>query len=276
MNKRALFSDNGTLSDFSRAVDDYKVGTKVVPVIASEDAIYIGSRLPFNHLFFKLKTPNTATSALNAKYWDGNSWQSFVEMIDETDGFKQSGFVNFTPDRNKPWLMSSTNYGGQTIPELSSVVIYDLYWIKFTFTVDLDLTTELQWIGNLFSSDADLGGEYPDFVRPNVKTAFEAGKTTWEEQHAIAARILIDDLVNKDVIDDSAQILNRSDYTLAAVHKVAEIIANAFGDDYADQKKAAREEYSQRMKKRVQRVDVNKNGSEEVVERVNSTGWIGR
>jgi hypothetical protein len=159
---------------------------------------------------------------------------------------------------------------------LESLVIYDLYWIKFTFSSDIDPVTELQWIGNLFSNDSDLGGEYPDFVRTNVKTAFEVGKTTWEEQHVIAAKVLIDDLINSATIDDSAQILNRSDYTLAAVHKVAEIICNAFGDDYANVKKAAREEYSTRMKKRVQRVDVNKNGAEEPFERVNSTGWIGR
>lgn len=276
MNKRVLFSDNGTIRDLSSNMDEYRGSSEIIPLVAAEDFIYIGSRLPFTHLFFKLTAFNILASTMTAKYWNGESWVDFVEFKDETSGLTQNGFVNFTPNRNYKWQMSSTNDSGQAITGLETVTIYDLHWIRLSFSADLSLTTSLKWIGNLFSNDYDLGGEYPDLVRTNVKTAFESGKTSWEEQHVIAARILIDDLVKKGIVDDGSQVLNRSDYTLAAVHKTAEIICNSFGDDYTDQKKAAREEYSQRMNKRIHKVDGNKNGTEEISERVNTTGWISR
>jgi hypothetical protein len=276
MNKRVLFSNNGSIEDFSTAMEEYKNGSKVLPFVAAEDFIYIGSRLPFNHIYFKLKVPNLIASTMTAKYWDGSAWVDFVDTIEETNGFTESGFVTFVPNRDKPWKMSSTNYSSESVDGLESVTIYDMYWVRLEFSADLSSTTELQFVGSLFCNDDDLAGEYPDFARNNVKAAYEAGKTSWEEQAVIASKILIDDLIKKGVIDDGNQILNRSDYTLSCVHKLAEIICNAFGDDYADQKKAAREEYNQRLSKRIHKVDVNKSGREEPFERVHSTGWFGR
>lgn len=276
MNKRVLFSDNGTLTDISSAMDEYRNGSKVIPFVAAEDFIYIGSRLPFNHLFFKLNALNTLPATMTAKYWDRSSWVDFVELNDETSGFTQNGFVSFVPNRDRPWQMCSTNYGGQTVQGIDTVTIYDLYWIRIGFSSDLDLTTELQWIGNMFSNDYDLSGEYPDLVKTNFKAGFESGKTSWEEQHAIAARILIDDMIKKGIIDDGGQVLNKADYTLSAVHKVAEIAYRGMGDDYVDQMKASREEYNQRLTKRIHKIDVNKSGGEDVVERKNTTGWLSR
>lgn len=289
MNKRVLFSDNGTLKDFSVAMDEYKGSGKAFPYTTGEDFLFIGSRLPFNHTYFKLNKVNTVDCQMTAQYWNGSEWVNFVEMNDETNGFKQSGFLTFVPNRDKPWMMSSTNYSGQIVDGLDSITIYDLYWIRISFDQTfigpeiLPVTVpsvfddvDMQWIGNIFSNDYDLAGEYPEFVRQSVMTAFASGKTSWEEQHVIAGKVLIDDLIKKSSIDDGSQIIQKSDYTLASVHKVAEIIANAFGDDYIDQKKSSREEYSQRMNKRINRVDTNKNGREDVAERTTTTGWFGR
>lgn len=288
MNKRVLFSNNGTIEDFSTAMDEYRSPSKVINFKSATDALYIGSRLPFNHTFFKLETPNTADCKLTAQYWTGTGWTTFVETIDETNGFKNSGYLTFVPDRNQPWMMSSTNYGGQKVQGLETQNIYDLYWIKITFNADFvgpqvpesDPATyqdvKLQWLGYMFSNDYDIAGESPDFVRPNVMKAFESGKTSWEEQHSIAAKLLVADMVSKNIVDDGAQILNRGDYTLAATSKVCELICAGLGDDYVDDKKAYRDEYKTRLSLRIHKVDKNKNGSEEVVERYNTTGWFSR
>lgn len=226
---------------------------------------------------------------MTSEYWDGKQWQSFVEVQDDTLGFTQSGYLTFTPNRDKPWQMSNTNYGNQTVTGLETLNVYDLYWVRISFSQnfrgqEVDPETDpityedvsLQWIGNLFSNDYDLEGEYPDFVRDNVMNAFSSGKTDWIEQAVIAGRMIVDNLCNRAVIDDPNQVLNREDYRLASVHKVAEIICNAFGDDYVDQKKMAREEYNARMNRRIQKVDVNRTGREELPERYNSMGWISR
>lgn len=278
MNKRIFFSDNGTLIDCSTFLEEFRPSlTKVIPFVSAQDKIFIGSRLPFNHLFVKLKTANTLPSNMDVEYWDGTSWVSVVELSDETLGFTQNGFVYFTPNRERSWKLSNTNYSSEKVTGLESVCVYDMYWLRIGFSADLDLTTELQFVGNKFSDDYDLQGEFPELGKTSVMNAFKAGTTSFEEQHIIAAGRLVEDLVNKGVIDDGSQILNRDDYKSASIMKVAEIIFNAFGDDYKDDKAAARKEYETRLgNKRIHKVDMNKNGGEDVQERTNTTGWMSR
>jgi hypothetical protein len=278
MNKRIFFSDNSTLIDFSTALDDYRPSnTKVIPFVATEDKIFIGSRLPFNHLFVKLKSKNTLPSNMDVEYWDGNAWVSVVELSDQTLGFTQDGFVYFTPDRQNPWKLSNTNYSSEIVSGLQTVCVYDMYWLRIGFSADLDLTTELQYIGNKFSDDYDLQGEFPDLGKTSVMNAFKAGTTSFEEQHIIATNRVIEDLINKGIIDDGAQILRGEDYKSACVMKVAEIIFNSFGDDYKDDKLSARKEYETRLgNKRIHVIDQNKNGGEDVLERTHTTGWFSR
>lgn len=272
MNKRVIFSDNGTLTDLSTVVNKYSSASAVLPLAAAEDAIYIGSRLPFNHLYFKLSTPSVAVSTMTVQYCASN-WTNVVELIDETDGFTKSGFITFVPNRNAGWSMKTTT---KEVSELNSVEIYDLYWLKITFSADLDLTTALAWCGNLFNDDLDLGAEYPDLLKSGLMTAFQAGKTSWEEQNVRAGEILINDMISKNIIDDSDQILVKDDYKNAAVCKVAEIVYGAFGDDFVDQKARARAEYDKRLTKRVHIIDTNATGAEEVAERRATTGWMRR
>jgi hypothetical protein len=275
VNNRILYSNNGTIEDFSVALSSYSQGSKTFTYVAGEDYLYIGSRLPFNHIYFKFSAPSSNSVSMNVEYYDGNAWVSAVEVIDETSGFTQSGFVQFTPDRQTGWQQRSTNYGGETVEGLESVNIYDLYWTRMSFSGNLTAAT-ITWVGNLFSNDSDLGTEYPDLVRPNTLTSFKAGKTNWEEQHVRAAQILVDDLVNKGIVCGAGQILDWREFTNASIHKVAEIAFNAFGDDYVDNTIAARKEYNERLSKRFYRVDKNNNAVEERVEMHRPVGYFTR
>lgn len=272
MNKRILFSNNGTIQDLSSVVNRYSPEAEVVDFVAAQDAIYIGSRLPFNHLFFKLSTLNILSSTMTLQY-HSNEWSSVVELIDETEGFTKSGFVTFTPNRNAAWSMRSNS---SEIADLASTAIYDLYWLKITFSANLSLTTAISYVGNLFSDDYDLGAEFPNLVKPSVMNGFKAGKISWEEQHVKAAELLISDLISKSIIDDRNQILVRDDYKNASVCKVAEIICGAFGDDYVEDKKMARNEYQNRLALRIHKVDKNADATENIGERKMSTGWLSR
>jgi hypothetical protein len=276
MQNRVVFSDNGTLEDISNYLANYRSGSKNIQLVAAQDAIYIGSRLPFNHFYVKLSTANTNASIMTVSYWEGDEWEEAVDIQDETAGFTSSGFVTFTPEPDVGWYRESTNYAGNEIEGLEDVKIYDLYWVKLTFSANFSAGTTIAWIGNLFSNDDDLAAEYPDLSRPNVMDSFEAGKTDWEEQHVKAAGIIIQDLIDANVIVDKGQILNRRDYIDASVMKTAEIIFRAFGDDYRDDMKEARDEYKSRIHKKIHRVDKNKNGQEDVQERFNTVGWLKR
>lgn len=280
MNNRILFSNDGAIEDFSVALNNYQTGTKAFPYVEGEDYLFIGSRLPFNHIYFKLSNPNVVSANMSVEYWDGTRWIETVEVIDETQGFTQSGFVQFTPDRTYGWGMDSTNYRGETVEGLETVNIYDLYWVRISFDASLeDVDSEapiISWCGNLFSDDLDLGVEYPDLVRPETISSFKTGKIDWQEQHVRAAQVMIQDLINRRLICGPGQILDWREFTNVAIHKTAEIIFNAFGDDYTDNTVTARKEYNERISKRLARIDLNGDATETDGDRYNPAGYFTR
>lgn len=276
MNKRIFYSDNGILRDLSVNLNKYDSIESEFDYISGEDYIYIGSRLPFNSLYFKVIAPNEMPANMYVEVWDGENWEFVNELIDETGAFQKSGYITFVPDRDTGWNMEDTNSGGNIITGLDSLKIYDKYWMRISFDADLSSSVSLSWVGHLFADDADLGSEYPDLVKTSVKAAFKAGKTDWEEQLVRASEIVIEDLMINRVILDSSQILDRYDYRSATIQKAAEIIFNAFGDDFVDQKQRAREEYQRRLSNPTKKIDTNANGIEEVSEARNTQGWLSR
>lgn len=272
---RIIFSDNGTLIDLSNSLASYYSAAKPFEVVGAEDYLYIGSRFPFNSKYIKLDTPSTTPVEISIQYWQ-EDWIDAVEVIDETEGLTKSGLIRFTPNKRFNWEMESTNYEGEIIPDLSSLVIYDLYWVKVSFSGNVDSGTAIKWVGDLFSNDNDLGSEFPDLNRSNVLTSFKSGKTDWEEQHIAAARLLVDDLKDKGYIRGSEQILDTASVKGAAVQKCAEIIYRSFGTDYTDKADACHQEYNRRLERRFVTLDKNNNAIEDPFERSAPTGWLSR
>lgn len=275
MHDRIFYSNNGILEDIGFLLNNYHAGSKTfASFVASEDALYIGSRLPFNHFFLKVNSVNTNDSNMKISYWDSSKWSEVAEVVDLTKtGLKtlsQSGFVTLVPSKHSNWIREDTNYSGNSVDDLTSIEVYDKYWLKITFSNDLSANTSIEWIGQKFSDDYDLGSEYSDLVRPEMIDAFESGKTDYEEQHVKAAEIIVQDLIDKKIICEKDQILDRNDFKLASVSKVAEIIYNSMGDDYSDNKDNARNEYRSRLKKTLPRVDTNKNAREDIREKFHS------
>lgn len=276
MNKRVLFSDNGTLIDLSSNLNRYDTTDSQFAYTAGEDYLYIGGRLPFNSFYVHFKNANALSSVMSIDVYDGDKWTPVSEVIDETNGFKASGHVTFFPDKESGWMCKHTNSNGTTIEGLTSIKIYDKYWIRISFNQTLTSSTSIIWIGSLFCDDTDIGSEYPDLTKNSVLSAFSAGKQSWEEQRIRASEIIIQDLMINRVIVDSGQMLEREDYRMACVQKTAEIIFNAFGDDFVDQKRKAREEYQRRLSNPVKKIDINLNGIEDKIEAINPQGWLSR
>jgi len=276
MNKRVFYSDNGVLRDLSVNLNKYDETESAFNYVTGEDYIYIGARLPFNSLYIKLVDKNTLPANMYIEVFDGEEWVFVNELIDETGAFHTSGYITFVPDRDSGWSREDTS-GNTDISGLESLKIYDRYWMRISFDADLSLDCSLSWVGSIFSDDGDLGSEYPDLIKASVLTAFKAGKTNWEEQHVKAALVIEQDLMINGVILDPNQMLEREDYRLASVQKVAEIVFNAFGDDFVDQRQRAREEYQRRLSSPMKKIDKNGNGIEEVTEALNqSSGWLSR
>jgi hypothetical protein len=250
---RILYSKNGVIEDVSREVLRYQdLLAAFGAYTPGQDYIYFGSLAPFNHLYLKLQAVSTVTpNTMTLEYWDGRTWVLPYRLDDETKGLTQSGFITFFPDRNEGWKAESTNDRGEQITDLTSVKIYDMFWVRVSLSQAIPDGFSLAWAGRLFSDDKDLGSEFPDLVRMVMIQTFGPTKTNWEEQHVKAAEILVSDLIASQVIDWAGQILVRQEFTLAAVYKVAQIIFNALGADYVDQALAAEREYKRRLDKSI-------------------------
>ena len=238
---------------------------------ATGSYIYIASDFPFNHTFIKLgAVKNLISATMKVEYYT-TTWDQVVELRDETNGLKQDGFIEFTPNRNFGWAQTVDSSEAGV-----SVVVYNKYWTRISFNQNLTADAELSFIGNKFSDDDDLFSEFPVFNDANFLTAFKAGKTSWEEQHLKAAELIIQDLQKKQVIIGKEQILDKVKFLGASVCKVAEIIYTAFGNDYIEQRKIAKEEYSKRIDLSQYNIDLNGSGELEPMEIQARTNWLSR
>jgi hypothetical protein len=266
INNRVIYSNDGTLTDYTSQLANYFSGNATISLVALEDAIFIGTRMPINSFFVKIDSTNknSNSSIMTVSTWDGNNFRNAVDVIDETSvsgaTLAQSGIVKFIPNKNYLFARESTNDSGEEVTGLTDVVIYDLFWTKLTFSADLSTNVQIDFIGNKFCTDYDLGVEYKELTRSSVLTAFESGKTSWEDVEVRASEKIIEDIISKGLIRDSGQLIVVEDLRLIAVQKVAEMIFNQLGDDYEDQRINARKEYERLLDKKSFVIDWNGNG----------------
>ena len=286
LNNRIIFLDNVTIKDLSVGLNNFKSGISPLPIVAAEDKLFIGGDLAFNHRYFHIGTGNTAAAKISAIHlWDGNDWEPAVDIIDQTLDptglitMSKSGHVTWTLDKDETWRRDDTrdtNNDSEDIPGLgdNGVIIYDLYWARFTFGGDLDVGTTLKFLGHKFHEEEDLQVDYPELVLSNTKIQFEAGKTDWLDQEFKAAQEIIRDLKSSKVIMTPDQILNWELFRMASVHKIAELIYRAFGDDYEDNRKVARDYYKEALKVEVANIDKNANARLDPKERLEGQGFL--
>lgn len=273
---RVFFKTGSTVSEITKEIGRYKSETYLLTFSAG-DYLYISTDFPLNHFYVKIgDVVNLETAALSIDYWSNEDWKPVVNINDYTDAFSNSGFIEFTPDRDENWTLDDTNDNGNFIDGLEDIVVYDQYWTRIKVNNNLTSGIELQFIGNIFSDDEDLYAEYPIFDDAEFLSCFDSGKTDWQEQHAKAAELMIQDLKRKKVILGAEQILDRDILRPASVCKVAEIIYKAFGKDYTDQLADARIEYGKRIDLSQFIVDKNNNAIKEHKEVITRQGFLRR
>ena len=273
---KIIFDDAGTAVDLTANLNRYQTGTSSF-TFETGDTLYIGTDVPFNHTYIKMGTTvNLNSSVITLQYWDGKEFVNTVETIDETNGFAQNGYITFVPNKDNRWSREDTDDLDALNTLLGNTVIYDKYWLKMTVNVTTTADLDFDWMGQIFSDDFDLESEFPDLTRTNVKTAFKSGKTDWQEQAVIAAGVIASDLKERQIIEHDGQILRREQLRLASVQKTAEIIMSAFGADYDDDRRKAREEYKSRLKTGIFTVDKDNDGIVDLNEQALRTGFMKR
>lgn len=276
INQRIIWSNNGTLVDCSAELNDLFSGTKTIDLVYNQDAIYIGSDLPFNHRYFKVSSANAVSSTVTVQTWDGSTWNNAVDVIDQTASsgatMAQSGILSWTTDRIESWAREEST---ENVTGLTTLKIYDLYWVKLTWSASWTGTTALAYVGHKFGNDNLLGAFYPDLSRSAVKTAHTSGKTNWDEQQVMASEAIITKLRKDRVITSGSQIFSWEMLQAAGVHKTAEIIYGSFGEAKQAEREVARKAYEEEMNPGIfTNQDLNADGHIDETERIGSVGWV--
>ena len=258
-NSRVIFSDNGTLLDYSRELSDLNEAGASLVIVAAEDALFVGSDLPFNHRHFQIdedQDPNSVAGSVSVSIWDGGAWRAAVNVLDMTKlsgvPFARSGQILWTPDRDYDWAPEQTTEDMGA--PLSGVKIYDKYWAKFTFSAAF--TTKLKYVGHKFSKDSDLNIYYPDINRAEVREAYFGDDTAaYDLLHIAAAEEIIRDLRSRGIIWSENQILEPDQFRDASAHKVAEMLYSPGGLNQPDKMERAVEKYKEAMSRLNFKVD---------------------
>ena len=258
-NNRVVLKDNTVLSDLSSVLSDLSGDGQAFSLVAAEDSLYVGSDHPFNHRFFGVKpgANNSVTGIVAVDIWSGSAWNPAVDVQDYTKesgkSFAKSGLILWAPDRLKGWGLEATT---ENIPALSTLKIYNCYWVKLTFGGALAMT--LDYIGHKFAKDGDFNIYYGDLNRPTMRESFfETPTSNWDKIHCAAAEEVIRDLRARKIIWSPNQILDPDQFTDAATHKAAEIIYSPGNLGNEEKAEAAAKRYKEACNKMVFNVDKN-------------------
>lgn len=242
-------------TDVSLALNDFRSAAYVF-AYATTSALYVGAEVPFNHLWIDVSVANVVTAAAAVELWYANAWHAAVDIVDGTaaggKSLAASGRLQWTPNRTSSWDWSLDS---NDVTGLSGTAIYDLYWAKLTWNANLTASTALLYVGQKFASDAELTSFYPDLASTALMAAYKAGKTSWNEQHYMAAEIVARDLIGRKAIHARGQILDHSRFIEPACHKVAEIIYRGIGSAFMPHALEASKRYGSSMNRDFFRVD---------------------
>lgn len=265
LNQRVVWSDNGTLKDLSDLFGSFTDSEFVIDLVAAQDAIYIGSMLPFNHRYIQVgSVVNAVASTLSVSLWNGADWVAAVDIFDRTrdsasrtKSLGQSGVVSWSISDNDNWIKDDTE--DMTASGISTLKIFDLYWLKLTWSVDWTGTTALKYIGHKFATDSDLGVLYPQLNTASARAKFNNGTSTsnWDNQLIAASDDVIQELKNRtgDRLYSADQLIRFELLKNACVHKCAELIYSGFGDDFEDDRLRAYKYFEQSLKSNVNQFD---------------------
>lgn len=274
---RILWKDGVTLRDVSIAATDWR-GDAFTFAYTAGDYLYIGCELPFGYKYFDVSVVNAIAATPTVELWSGDTWLPAKDLIDETAvsgvSLGRAGIISWSQDiDNMQW---SPQRKSSEVTGLAATEIYNLFWIRVSWSATLTIGTELEYIGFRFSDDEALTSFYPDLSNTDLKTAFAAGKTTWREQHLLAAEAVVRDLKRRKILWRSEQIFEPNLFQEAACHKCAEVVYGGLGQAYAAVRTQAAERYKDAINIAMFEADANESGNLDPDEKRASTSYLTR
>lgn len=134
-------------TDYSKAAQNATTADVVLSslgALAANDAIYVGSHLPFRGVKVDMTAANGDASVLAVTYWDGSAWTD----IAPTDGTAAAG-ATFGQDGNVTWTVP-TDWAKAKLTDAVAgahpgipLAGENLYWTRWVVSVALDASTTI-------------------------------------------------------------------------------------------------------------------------------------
>lgn len=169
---------------------------------------YMGFFGKFAFRHFNFATAATSAVTLTIEYWDGTAWAAVDDVVDQTNGFRQSGFVS--------WV-NQDDWKTTTVTPIDDT---ELYWIRMTLAGSD--TISLRSVLNVFSDDTLLSVYWPEIVSDTRN--LPPGQTSYLTQHKAAKDLVVRKLKERKAITEKDEIIDPNPFSVAAVHAVAMIL----------------------------------------------------
>jgi hypothetical protein len=194
-------------------------------------------------------TANTNTVTVSISQWDGTSWVAVDDLVDQTNGFKNSGFMSW--QNQDEWV-------AKNISPMDSDI--ELFWIKLTVSGSLSAGTTLQAVLNLFCDDGILRAYYPEIISDT--RYLPSSRTDFLEQYQAAKDLVVLRLKQRKLIQNEGQIIDINDVAVAATHAAAWLILSpiAGNDAVKAMADAALEKFNNELSSLVLGIDQDKDG----------------
>lgn len=269
IDNRVILKDNAAFTDISVVVSDPYAGEQALALVAAEDALYVGSDMPFNHRFFMLSEKNVIAGSVAVSIFNGTEFVACEDVQDFTklDGapFARSGIIRWELPADQGWGRVAK---ASDITELAGVNSKAAFWAKLTFSAAFAFG--LKYVGFRFARDADLNTYYKALLAPKMMQTVNGGlpMQDYDAYHVLAAEEIIRDLRKIEVVRSCNNVLVPERFTDAACHKLAEMAYSSVQNQ--DRLEFAQAKYREAMGKMVFDVDQNGNGRLDRFETVQS------
>ena len=230
--------------------------------LTTTDFFYVGFEDRFASRYFEVSTVNATSSVVTVEYWNGTSYTTVDDVIDQTLGFTQSGFISWV---NKTDWEKTSQTGIDTDIEL--------FWIRISVSVNLDGSTALQNVLNLFSNDDLVRAYYPYLIHDT--RYLPIGRTNFLDQHVAAKDLIVLRLKQKRWILAEGDIIDINAVAVAAVHGFAWIVLNPIARDEETRElaKDALKQFGKELEQVNLNIDINADGVVSEQERINVSGF---
>jgi hypothetical protein len=120
-----------------------------------------------------------------------------------------------------------------------------MYWLRISFSADLNAATELRRMTYSFSANQKI--EEYDITLKDYITEFqdesESSKTNWDDEIITASELVVADMKNRSVIVNRGQVLRFDDVFLPTTYKTLELIYSNLRGDFKEKLSDVRAAY---------------------------------